>query len=216
MSVRALIFDFGGVLYMPPDGRWLRRWQGFLGLKQDGPLNELFTAPEKSEYLRKVFTGEIPEQQVWAALASRWHVSPWLLTWMRRSGFRQKRFNRELAAFIQSVRGDYRTAILSNAGDQDRRLFNDAYHIDRLVDLVIISAEEGMAKPDERLYHLALERLGVAPKEAVFVDDLEENVAAALRVGIRAIRFVDTAQVIHDIKSMLNGKAVPPRLRGGA
>lgn len=201
---------------MPPDGRWLRRWQGVLGLKQDGPLNELFTAPEKSEYLRKVFTGEIPERQMWAALASRWHVSPWLLFWMRRSGFRQKRFNRHLAAFIQTLRGDYRTAILSNAGDQDRKLFNDAYHLDRLVDLVIISAEEGMAKPDERLYHLALERLGVAPQEAVFVDDLEENVAAALRVGMRAIRFLNTGQAIHDVKAVLNGKAQSPAPGGGA
>ncbi len=50
MDVRAVIVDFGGVLYIPPDLRALRRWQKFLGLKNDGPLNEFFATPGESDY----------------------------------------------------------------------------------------------------------------------------------------------------------------------
>jgi epoxide hydrolase-like predicted phosphatase len=202
--VTAVILDFGGVLYMPPDGHWLRRWQRVLGLKKDDALNEMFAAPEKSEYVRKVFTGEISEAQVWAGLARRWHVKPWMIGWIRKSGFSKKRFNRELANFVQALRPAYRTAILSNAGDQGRKYFCDAYHIDQLVDTVIISAEEGFAKPDERIFRRALERLGVQPEQAIFVDDLEENVLAASRLGINSIQFHHTQQVLLEIKALLD------------
>jgi epoxide hydrolase-like predicted phosphatase len=205
MAVRALIFDFGGVLYFPPDSHWLRRWQGVLGLKQDPVLNEMFAAPEQSDYLRKVFTGEISEAQVWAGLARRWHVSSWLVSWIRKSGFSQKRFNREMAQFVRSLRPAYQTAILSNAGDQGRKYFSDVYAIDQLVDLVMISAEEGVAKPDERIYRMALERLHVEPDQAIFVDDLACNVEAAQALGMHAVLFQNTQQALRDIYTFLDG-----------
>ena len=43
MDVRAVITDFGGVLYNPPDLRWLRRWQIILDLINDDLANQMFT-----------------------------------------------------------------------------------------------------------------------------------------------------------------------------
>jgi HAD superfamily hydrolase (TIGR01509 family) len=45
----------------------------------------------------------------------------------------------------------------------------------------------GLRKPDPRIYHLALERLGVDAPDAVFVDDAPGNVSGAERVGIRSV-----------------------------
>jgi epoxide hydrolase-like predicted phosphatase len=72
-----------------------------------------------------------------------------------------------------------------------------------LVDTVIISAEEGLAKPDERIFHLALERLGVVAQEALFIDDLAVNVEAARRVGIKSVHFQKTDQAVEEIKAIL-------------
>ena len=203
MDVRALIVDFGGVLYFPPDLQSLQRWQKFLGLKNDGPLNEFFAAtPGESDYARKVFTGEISEAEVWKKLGSHWRISPWLLRYMRKRSFSKRRFNQPVANYIQSLRPRFQTAILSNAGDQDRQIFNEAYCIEDLVDTVIISAEVGLAKPDPRIYQLALERLGVQAEEAIFVDDLQVNIAAARQLGIRAIQFQDNEQFFKEIKEI--------------
>ncbi|HVP21030.1 MAG TPA: hypothetical protein VMS73_04135, partial [Anaerolineaceae bacterium] len=79
LPVKVVIFDFGGVLYQPPDGRWLRQWQRVLGLAGDDAITEMLLAPEKSEYVRKIFPGEISEAQVWEALSRRWHVTPWIV-----------------------------------------------------------------------------------------------------------------------------------------
>ena len=77
------------------------------------------------------------------------------------------------------------------------------YGLDRLVDLMIFSDEEAMAKPDARIYHLAAARLGVQPDEAIFVDDVPRNVEAARAVGMLAVHFRDTAQAIAEIEQYL-------------
>ncbi len=150
-----------------------------------------------------MWTGEISEAEVWQRLGSHWRISPWILRYVRKRSFSKKRFNQPVADFIQSLRPRFQTAILSNAGDQDRQIFNEAYCIEDLVDTVIISAEVGLAKPDPRIYLLALDRLGLQPEETIFVDDLQVNVEAARQLGIRAIQFLNNAQILKDITGIL-------------
>ncbi len=49
------------------------------------------------------------------------------------------------------------------------------------------SAEVGMAKPEAAVFRLAVERLGLAPGECVFVDDWDKNVEAARDAGLQAV-----------------------------
>ena len=66
-----------------------------------------------------------------------------------------------------------------------------------------------MAKPEPAIFHLASERLGVAPGECVFVDDLDENVDAARGVGMRAVLYrVDKGDDLH---AQLETLGVMPR-----
>lgn len=58
---------------------------------------------------------------------------------------------------------------------------------------VVVSGDEKLVKPDPAIYALALRRFGLAPGEAVFVDDNLANVAAADAAGLRAVHFSDAA-----------------------
>ncbi|HUY44586.1 MAG TPA: HAD family phosphatase [Streptosporangiaceae bacterium] len=74
-----------------------------------------------------------------------------------------------------------RTALLSNSwgvADYPRHLFPG------LFDAVVISAEVGMRKPEERIFRHAADLLGVVPAECVFIDDIEANVLAAEAIGM--------------------------------
>ncbi len=55
---------------------------------------------------------------------------------------------------------------------------------------IVVSGDERLVKPDPAIYQLALARFGLSADEAVFIDDREDNVAAAAALGIHAIRFV--------------------------
>jgi len=112
----------------------------------------------------------------------------------------QYQLNEELATFLSGLRPRYRVTLLSNAWSGARSAFNRLFCLDTFVDLQIFSAEEGLAKPDERLYLLALERLGIRPGEAFFLDDRLENVHAAQQLGFRTLLFKENTQAIASIQ----------------
>jgi epoxide hydrolase-like predicted phosphatase len=202
--IRAVLFDFGGVLYRTPDRRWMQRWQKLLGLSGDDEISAIISAPDDSPYMQAVMEGRIPEEEVWERIGKRWRISPVIAHWLRHNAMHRRRLNRDVAAFLGSLRPRYRTAILSNAGSDARQMFTDRFGFHRLVDLMVISAEERVAKPDERIYRIALERLGVMPEEALFLDDLAPNVTAARKVGMRAVQFLSTRQALAEVQTLLD------------
>lgn len=55
----------------------------------------------------------------------------------------------------------------------------------------IISAKEGMVKPNEDIFRLLLERFGLKPEECLFVDDLPDNIRTAAGMGFHTVLFAD-------------------------
>ena len=71
-----------------------------------------------------------------------------------------------------------------------------------LFDLVVESSKEGIRKPDPRIYLSTCERIGVNPKNAVFLDDLGINLKPAHALGMRTIKVVSEHQAIDDLAAM--------------
>ncbi|MBA9007861.1 HAD family hydrolase [Thermomonospora cellulosilytica] len=92
-----------------------------------------------------------------------------------------------------------RIALLSNSwgNDYPRELWGE------LFDEVVISCEVGMRKPDERIFRHAVERLGLAPAECAFVDDIEHNVRAAEALGMVGVHHVDVNTTIARLGELL-------------
>jgi putative hydrolase of the HAD superfamily len=116
----------------------------------------------------------------------------------------------ENVALVRALRGAYRIGILSNADASLRERLRDGLGIYDLFDVVVCSAEVGMAKPEPAIYRLAAERVGVPPEACVFIDDHEPNVVAAGEVGMRGILFrVDRGQNLEAELAALGVR--PPR-----
>ena len=64
---------------------------------------------------------------------------------------------------------------------------------------IIVSGTEKMMKPDPAIYALAIERFGIDPAGALFIDDVATNVAGAESVGIAGHRFVDAATLEREL-----------------
>jgi epoxide hydrolase-like predicted phosphatase len=91
------------------------------------------------------------------------------------------------------------TALLSNSWGLDY----PREQWDELFDVVVISGEVGMRKPEARIYQLAAERLGVAPEACVFVDDLAPNIRGAQAVGMVGVHHVTPQQTIEELEALL-------------
>ncbi|AZQ39286.1 HAD family phosphatase [Streptomyces cyaneochromogenes] len=69
----------------------------------------------------------------------------------------------------------------------------DGVDLAALADVVVISAVVGIRKPSRRIYSIACERLCVAPEEAVMIDDLQQNLDGAARIGIGGVLHTSAA-----------------------
>ncbi|WP_308121947.1 HAD-IA family hydrolase [Actinotalea ferrariae] len=78
--------------------------------------------------------------------------------------------------------------------------------IRRLED-VLVSGREGLAKPDPRIFELAVERFGLERQRTLFTDDSRVNVEAAARVGLRAELFTSHAALRRTVRAL--GVPVP-------
>jgi HAD superfamily hydrolase (TIGR01509 family) len=74
------------------------------------------------------------------------------------------------------------------------------------VDEIIISAEEGVIKPDRRIFEIAMSRLGTTPERSLLLDDHLPNVMAAREFGMHAVQFISPHQAIETVRIHLDGR----------
>lgn len=202
--IKALILDFGGVLVtMPHDSPSAQRLAAQLGL---GPA-QLMDALLGSGDWRLALVGEISAEEFDRRMHRRFGLpydssQPSLIfRW-----FADETLSHDLLALADSLRRPptFRVAVLSNAAtDLEEAILDRKLGILHRFDLVVNSAREGVRKPDPAIYQRTLARLDVAPHEAIFVDDMAENVTAAASLGMHAIHFRDQGQAVAAIRQRL-------------
>lgn len=185
MSIRGLIFDFGGVISN-------MRWDVARKLEEEHGLEprSIFRTIYDNDDWRAVQVGR-GDIDAWRKAAHRRleeaagrPLPPLHEQWRETIGLIQENVD-----LIGSLRPPYRTAILSNADSTLEERIRDGLGIAHLFDTLICSADVGIAKPDHSIYRLAAERLDLPPEECLFIDDLEGNVTAAREVGMTAVHY---------------------------
>ncbi len=112
-------------------------------------------------------------------------------------------------ALVRELGASYKLGVLSNADASLRDRLEREIGIHHLFHDIICSAEVGMAKPEPAVYLMASERLGLPPRECVFVDDLDSNVEAARQVGMSGVLFrLDKGD---DLRAQLATLGITPR-----
>ena len=205
--IKTILFDFGGVILNTPDFRWARRWQKIFGLQDHPEFAEMLNNPNQSQLVKDICLGKISEDQVWEVVSEKWRLKPKVIQGFRRRFFSKRRLNKPMIHFIVEVGANYQTAILSNAGDRTRQVIEEDFQLDRYLDEIIISAEEGVIKPDPRIFQIAMERLGAMPERTLFLDDTLENVLSAREFGMHAVQFINNHQAIQAMDDILEKEA---------
>jgi len=196
-AYEAVLFDFGGVLTTPV-------WDSFSafcrseGLDPDAVKNLFTNDPEALKLLRGLETGEMSEEDFEAEFGRRLGLeSPERLIDSMFAGMKPVD---SMVAAVRELRGaGIKTGLLSNSwstGHYDRGL------LEELFDGVVISGEVGLHKPQPEIYRLAAERVGVAPEDCLFVDDLRENCEGAEAVGMTPLRHREPDETIAKLAEL--------------
>ena len=99
-------------------------------------------------------------------------------------------------------------AIADSVGREARRqLLGEAVRawVDEIFEVIVDSAFVGVRKPEPTIYELTLERIGggIGAAQCLFVDDVEDNVAAARELGMTAVHYRSSDQAIAEIEAAL-------------
>jgi epoxide hydrolase-like predicted phosphatase len=199
--IRAVLWDLGGVILRTMDWGPRSRWEERLGL----PHMQLTRLVFESDASRRATLGQATDDDVWESVAGALHLDPATRDQLRREYFAHDRIDTALMEFIRGLRRHVRVGMITNAWPGIRRYLETEFQIADAFDPLIVSAEVGVAKPDPRIYQLALVRLGVEASATVFVDDFEANVAGARWVGMQAVQFSSTPQAITAVRGLLRG-----------
>lgn len=183
--IKAVIFDMGGVLLRTMDQTARRLWEQRLGLA-GGELAELFFNSPQGQAAQR---GEVDEESHWLWLGKQLGLHGEELAECRHAFYAGDQLDHSLLDLIRRLRSRYQIALLSNAMNGLRQMLTDTFPMIDLFDLIVVSAEEGITKPDPRIFHRTLQRLACTPVEAVFIDDFIHNVVGARAVGMHAIQF---------------------------
>ncbi len=193
--IQAIIFDFGRVISAQKPLSLFRRYEEDLGLPRDSINRIMFDSAAWQDTL----LGRKTAEEFWHAIGPQLNLhTPQEIDAFRRRYHADERLNEGVLALIRRLRGRYKLAVLSNSPSGLTQWLAD-WGIGDLFDVVFCSGDEGVVKPDPAAFRITLERLGVAPGEAVFIDDTPGHVEAARTLGLHGIVFTTAETLERDL-----------------
>jgi len=181
--IRAIIFDCFGVLVGAS-------YSAVEALCNDEQKNELRALAEAGDI------GRLSDQEYIAAIAKLLDRPAEVvheLVWSSRQR------DETMLDFVRKTKQQYKTAMLSNVSDGVMSRIFSAQEFDALFDTVVLSYQEGIAKPDPAIYKVAAARLGLQPSECCMVDDRQDYCEGARMSGMQAIHFTMLTELQQDI-----------------
>lgn len=200
--VKALILDYGEVLSLPQRPESLEALARTLGVG---------TAAMADAYwrLRREYDCGLSYREYWRRTVESLGV-PWdaalldtlvahdVAGWTH---YREEMW--DLAVRFRAAGG--RTGFLSNGVPEIMARIREDRDLAAYFDAVVASCEVGLAKPDPAIYRLTLDRIEAPAGETLFVDDRDENIAAAAALGLQTMRFRGGESVVGVARALRLG-----------
>ena len=200
MAIKAVIWDIGGVLERTEDFAPRRALAQRLGWEMEPLMDFIFGRGDgyRMQLGQITFTQHLQNlRQVLGQTEAEMEKT-------LEEFFDGDRIDTHLVDEIRHLHKNYTTAVLSNYSSRLRDKITRQWQIADAFDHLIISAEVGLLKPDPKIFQLTLARIGCQAGEAVFIDDVSENIAAAQKEGIFGVHFQNPAQALSDLNAILH------------
>jgi epoxide hydrolase-like predicted phosphatase len=194
---RGLLVDFGGVLTTNVFASFATFCEAE-GLAPDTVRDRLRSDPQARGLLADLETGKRSEAEFESRFAAVLGVEPERLVDRLFGGMRPD--ETMVDAVRAARRAGLRTGLLSNSWGPERY---DRETLAELFDIVVISADVGMRKPDPAIYALAADRMALDPHDIVFVDDLPGNLEPARALGMATVLHRRAEQTVAELEQRL-------------
>lgn len=181
--IKAVIFDFGRVLYNFTHMRACENLSKYADIQADEIYRRVFDAGLEDEFENGRLTSEAFYEKVLEATGAKIDYQDFRREW-------SDMFwpNPEGIGVVKSLKGKYRMVMLTNSNEIHFDWIS-RYPEVHMMDSVVASHLVGAMKPAEKIYRAAIEAAGCEPEECVYIDDIKEMADAAAKLGVNAIHY---------------------------
>lgn len=181
--IRAVLFDFDGVLTTDPSGSFTT----VAHLARASGMAEASLWDAFAPYNDALLLGRTTHAAIWAAVCGR--LDRQLDIALLAAAFDATPMNEPMLGLARRLRRRRMIGIVTdNKRDRIDRLV--ARHaLDRVFDPIVVSADCGSGKADAAIFRHALDALGVHPRETVFIDNTASNLVVPASLGMHTIHF---------------------------
>jgi putative hydrolase of the HAD superfamily len=184
VNIQAVVFDYGGVISFFQTGDDMKDMAALAGI--DPSLLGRIYWDNRSAYDQGRVNGREFFKDILAGVGV-FADDGLLESLVDRDVRGWSRVNPQTETLVRDLKtAGLKTAVLSNMVRDFLERSAPALPVLSLMDAAVFSCDVDAVKPEERIYRILLDKLGAAPEETVFFDDLEANVEAAAALGIRA------------------------------
>jgi len=209
MTIKAILLDIRGVLMLSdvPSAEIQQKWEHRLGLQPGellGALQGKMVAERElgSEMSDLVKVGNFTEEDLWHIAAQKYQLSEIELKQLQSDLDSGERVNQELLDYLRLLKPHYKLGVVSNTWTDTRATLIRQHPMNELMDVMLFSSVEKVAKPEAAIYLRAVNYLDVQPIEAVFIDDTPANVIGAQAAGLLGLQFTNTVQLIQSLAQL--------------
>lgn len=132
----------------------------------------------------KADVGELTSIEVWESLGFKGDIEK-----IEKKYLDTIEINDGFFDFVSSVSKHYKMAIISNDSSRWSKYLREKFDINKYFDVISISGDLKIQKPDERIFQLTIEQLGCKAEDCLYVDDREGNLETARKVGMKEVLF---------------------------
>ena len=189
--MKAVILDMYGVILQDPG-------EGFITF-----VNRTFPDLSPADiYLHwdKADVGELSSLEVFERLGFKGDLGKIEKEYLDTVGI-----NESFYEFASNIKKYYKLALISNDSSEWSKYLRDKYKINDYFDVITVSGDIKIKKPDERIFKLTLEKLGCLVSDCTYIDDRRYNLAAAQSLGMDTILF-NSRNVKYEGKTVINFK----------
>ena len=198
-KLKAVIFDMGGVLLQTVDPLPREKLAHLYGMTR----LELEDLVFGSDFSHQAEVGSISRKQYWREIAAAVGEDDKNMPEFVENFFGGDNLDQQLMQFACSLKPRYLLGLLSNAFTDARKDLGTWFGFLDIFDVSIFSYEVKVRKPNPRIFEIILDRLGVQPEEAVFIDDLSINVESSRPVGKYSIQFLSREKTLEELSALL-------------
>lgn len=187
--MKAIVLDMYGVIVSQTGDDFVPYVQKTFPNKKE---EEIYTPWFKAD------AGELTSLEVWEAIGFKGDLEK-----IEKEYLDTIKLNDGFIDFIEAASKKYKLAIISNDSSRWSKYLREKFDLNKYFDVISTSGDLKIQKPDERIFLLTVEKLGVDAEDCLYIDDREENLESAKNVGMSTIMF-NSRNVSYEGESIEN------------